>query len=116
MSAADAAALLVLHLCLGGLQSLCQLIGAGGDLQTAGSAFQTGDNIVNVHAIYQAADTLEVTVTTAQELDVLYLAIFNIEEDALGASALSLIFKLHCDIPFCVCFVYYTRCYRILQV
>jgi hypothetical protein len=96
----------ILYSFLGCLQGSCQLIGAGGGLQTAGSALQTGNNGIHVHSFYKAANALKIAVATADEIHVLDFAIFDIEEDALGASALGFVFKLHMKNPFyLVCFI-----------
>ena len=81
------------------LQCLRQLIGAGGGLAATGGAFQAGDNLCSIHTFYQRADTLQVAIATTDELHIFNLAILNIKENALGASAKSLVFKHGVD-PF----------------
>ena len=96
------------------LQCLCQLIRAGGGFAAAGGAFQTRDNLCNVHTFDQRADALEVAVATADELNVLHLAVLNVKENALRASAKSLVFK-HGVVPFRIFWCYYIVIYEKLQ-
>ena len=79
-------------------QGLSQLIGAGGGLHATLHALDSCDDIVNVHALNQSSDALQVAVAAADELNVLDLAIFHIKQDALGAGTLSLLLK-HNDSP-----------------
>ena len=83
-----------------GLQSLCQLIGAGGLLHAAGDALDAGDDVIDVHAFDQSGNTLQVAVAAADELNILDLVILDLEEDALRADAGSLVFVLHNSISF----------------
>ena len=85
----------VLLAVLSGLQSLCQLIGAGGLLHAAGNALDASDDVIHVHAFDQSGDTLQVAVAAADELNVLDLVVLNLKEDALGANTGSLVFVLH---------------------
>ena len=64
-------------LALCGLQSLCQLIRAGGLLHAAGNAFHASDDIIYVHAFYQGSDALQVAVTAAKELNIADLVVFR---------------------------------------
>ncbi len=85
-------------LILGGdslLQCFGQLVGAGGALHAAGGAFQAGDDIVDIHALHQGADALEVAVAATDVLDIFDLAILDVKEDTLGTGALGLIFVAH---------------------
>ena len=77
------------------LQRLSQLIGARGGLHTALDALHTGDNILNVQTFHQSADALQIAVATADELDVLNLAVLDVEQNAPGAGAFGLVFVLH---------------------
>ena len=43
---------------LSGLQSLCQLIGAGGLLHAAGDALNASDDVIDVHAFDQSGDKI----------------------------------------------------------
>ena len=86
-------------------QSLRQLVGAGGGLATASGAFQTGDDLIGIHTFYQGSDTLEVAVTAADKLHILYLAVFDIKQNPLRASAESFVF-VHIILSFLeVCFI-----------
>ena len=72
-------------------QSAGQLIGAGGGLAAAGGAFQAGNDVIHIHTFHQGRNALEVTVSAADELHILHLAVLDVKQDALGASAGSLI-------------------------
>lgn len=82
------------------LQSAGQLVGARGIFRTAGGALQTGDDLIDLHTLYQRANALEVAVAATDVLDVIYLAVFYGELDETGAGAAALIFKLHTGFPF----------------
>ena len=84
-----------LHLLLCCLQSLCQLVGAGGSLGATGNTLNAGDNIIDVHAFHQRGDALQVAVAAAEELNILDLAVFNLKNDLSGAGALGLVSILH---------------------
>ena len=81
----------LLTVCLSGLQSLCQLIGAGGLLHAAGDTFDTGDDFIDIHSFHQLCNALQIAVAAAQELDVLNLVVLQIEVDHLGAGTLGLV-------------------------
>ena len=77
------------------LQSLSQLIGAGGSLGAAGNTLNAGDDLVDIHAFHQSGDALQVAVAAAEELNILDLAVFNLKDDLSGAGALGLVSILH---------------------
>ena len=110
--------LLCIELCvLCSLQSLCQLIGAGGGLHAAADAFHTGDDIVDVHSLYQRADAHQIAIAAAEELNIVNLAVFNFKGNLTGAGALGLVIVLHAVIPFCIqIFPYYTILFISFQV
>ena len=87
------------------LQSLSQLVGAGGGLGATGDAFQTSDGFLDIHAVNQSADALQIAGAAADVLHILYLAIFNLKENFAGASAAGLICVLHNLFPFKVVFI-----------
>ena len=90
-----------LHLCKSFFQSGCQLVGAGGGLHTTVDALNSGDNLLNVHSLYQSTDTLEVAVAATEKLNIFQLALLNLKENALRAGALGLVFVLLDSLPFC---------------
>ena len=92
----SARAVCQLLVCLGGFQSLRQLIGAGGGLHAALDALDTGDDVVNVHPFHQLADALQVAVAAAYKLNILDLFVLNVEENLLGTGAFCLVF-VHAD-------------------
>ena len=92
----SARAVCQLLVCLGGLQSLRQLIGAGGGLHAALDALNPGDDVVNVHSFHQLADALQVTVAAADKLNILDLVVLNVEENLLRTGAFCLVF-VHMD-------------------
>ena len=77
---------------LGSDQGLSQLIGAGGLLHAAANTLNSGDDVVNIAALNQSSDALQVAVAAADELNILHLVVFDIEQDSLGAGALGLVF------------------------
>ena len=81
------------------LECLCQLIGAGSRLSTAGGAFQTGDNFIDIHAFHESADALQITVAATDKLYIFDLAVFNVKDDSLGASTGGFVFE-HNGFPF----------------
>ena len=82
------------------LQGSSQLIGAGGGLEAAGSAFQTGNYLVDIHTFHQGADALQIAVTTADVLNIVKLTILDLKEDPLRASAFCFVFVLHGSVSF----------------
>lgn len=58
-----------------------ELIGAGGWLAVAADAFEAGDDVLYVHALYKASDALQVAVAAAGEAYVLEFAVFYVEVD-----------------------------------
>jgi len=81
-------------------QRLSQLIGAGGGLGAAVDAFHTGDDIIDIHALYQSGNPLQVAVAASEELNILHLAVFYFENDLTGAGTLGLVSILHSSFPF----------------
>ena len=77
------------------LQRLSQLVRAGGGLHAALDTLDAGNYIVNVHAIDQSADALQIAVASADKLNILDLVVLNVEQNALRASALGLVFVTH---------------------
>ena len=78
-------------------QSSGQLVGARGVLGTTNRAFQTGDDLIHIHALYQRADALKVSVAAANVLNILQLAVLNFKQNAAGAGAFGSVFVLHND-------------------
>jgi len=82
------------------LQSLCKLIRAGGILHAAANAFDTGNDLVDIHTLNQRCNALQVAIASTEELNVGYLTVFNIEENLLRASALGFVLVTHLDNSF----------------
>ena len=74
------------------LQRLSQLVRAGGGLHTALDSFNTGDDILHIHTFHQGCDALQVAIAAADKLNILDLVVLNVEQNALRASALGLVF------------------------
>ena len=91
---------LFMLLCL--LQSLSQLIGAGSGTAAAADAFHTGDDVFHTLAFAQSTDALQIAVATADEAQIVNLAVNDLEDDLAGASAAGLVMMFHDEIPFCL--------------
>ena len=87
------------------LQSLGQLIGAGGRTAAAADAFHPGDDIVHILAFAQSADALQVAVAAADETQVMYFAVHDFEDNLTGAGAAGLVMMFHDN--FLSVFVFY---------
>jgi hypothetical protein len=72
-----------------------QLVGAGGGLHAAGGALQASDDIIDIHALYERADALEVAVATTDEFNILNLVVLDLKNDLTGTGALGLVTVLH---------------------
>lgn len=94
------AALCVLLVFLCCLQSLCQLVRAGGGSAAAADALYAGDDFIDIHALNELADALQVTVAAAEEVQVMYLAVLNVKNDLLRAGAAGFVSVLHSDASF----------------
>ena len=103
----------VVHLlthCL--FDGLCQLIRAGGLLETALDAGQSFLHFFHLHTLYQGADALQVAVAAAHEFHILHNTVFNVQVNLTGADTVRHIIVHHVFIsPFIVC-----RFYGILSV
>lgn len=51
-------------------QGLRKLVGTGGGFIAAADTFETGHDIINLHAFYQGANTLQVTIASAVEFHI----------------------------------------------
>ena len=72
-----------------------QLVGAGGALEATADAFQLGDDILGLHAVYEGGHTLRVAVAAAVELHVLDDAVLYFKLDGLAARALGSVGVFH---------------------
>ena len=73
------------------LESLRQLIGAGGALKAATNALQALDGVCDLHALDQGGNALGIAGATAVVLNALNDIAFNVDLDHSGANTLGLI-------------------------
>ena len=72
-----------------------ELVGAGGGLEAAVDALQPVDDLVDVHALNQAANALKIAVAAAGVDDVVQLVIDDLKVDVGGTGALGAVIEFH---------------------
>ena len=78
-----------------GLERLRELVRAGRRLHAAADALEPVDDFVHIHALAELRNALRVAAAAADELHIVHLSVFHLEEDLAGAGAPRRIFVCH---------------------
>ena len=78
-----------------GLERLRELVRAGRRLHAATDALEPVDDFVHIHALAELRNALRVAAAAVDELHVVHLSVFHLEEDLAGAGAPRRIFVCH---------------------
>ena len=78
-----------------GLERLRELVRAGRRLHAAADALEPVDDFVHIHALAELRNALRVAASASDELHVVHLSVFHLEEDLAGAGAPRRIFVCH---------------------
>ena len=74
-------------------QSLAKLVGTRSRSVSASDAFQSFDDIVNLHSLHQFSDTLKVPVASSPKVELGYDTVFYLQFDVATTSTLRLVSK-----------------------
>lgn len=58
-------------------ESQCELVGARSIFVAASDAFELVNHVLGLHPFYQRCDTLQIAMTSANEIDVFYDSVFD---------------------------------------
>ena len=95
ISRADLSLSLFCHLGFRNFQRFGKLIRAGGLFVTAADALDASNDFIDIHALYQCGNTLQIAVAASLIGDIFENIVFDFKLDGIGADTLCLIAEFH---------------------